>query len=77
MVKHPFKVHVWAILKRKIEKKIKKMVAQKKKISIKIFFNIIQEEWDDLDNAVIVNCINSMPNQVKACIDAEGAHTKY
>ncbi len=69
--------NVWAILKRKIEKKIKKMVAQKKKISIEIFFNVIQEEWDDLDDAVIVNCINSMPNRIKACIDAEGAHTKY
>ncbi len=53
------------------------MMAQKKKISIKNFFNVIQEEWDDLDDAIIVNCINSMPNRVKACINAKGAHTKY
>jgi transposase len=69
--------NVWAILKKNIEKRIKKMVAQKKNISIDIFFNVIREEWDDLDNSVIVNCINSMPNRIKACIEAEGGHTKY
>lgn len=69
--------NIWSNLKRNVERKIKKMVAQKKKISIEIFFNVIREEWDDLDNTVIVNCINSMPNRIKACIDAEGAHTKY
>jgi transposase len=69
--------NVWAILKRKVEIKIKKMVAQKKKLSNEIFYNIIQEEWDDFDDDIIVNCINSMPNRIIACIDAEGAHTKY
>lgn len=69
--------NIWAILKKKIEKNIKKLVAQKKKISIEVFLNVIREEWDNLDNAAIVNCINSMPNRIKACIDAEGAHTKY
>jgi len=38
---------------------------------------IFQEEWDDFDDDIIVNCINSMPNRIIACIDAEGVHTKY
>ena len=53
------------------------MVAQKKKISKEIFFELIRKEWDDLEHHVIVNCINSMRSQIDACIDAEGGHTKY
>ena len=53
------------------------MVAQKKKISNECFINVIREEWDDLDNSVIINCINSMPNRIQACIDADGGYTKY
>ena len=53
------------------------MVAQKKKISKDIFFNLIREEWDDIENIVIVNCINSMPSCIKICINAKEGHTKY
>jgi transposase len=69
--------NVWAILKKNVEKKVKSMVAQKKKISKEIFLELIRKEWDDLENDVIVSCINSMPSRIQACIDAEGGHTKY
>ena len=69
--------NVWSTLKKNIEKKIKKMVAQKKKISNETFINVIREEWDNLDNSIIINCINSMQNRIQACIDANGGHTKY
>jgi transposase len=69
--------NVWAILKKNVEKKVKSMVAQKKKISKEIFCDLIRREWNDLENVVIVNCINSMQSRIKACIDAEGGHTKY
>ncbi|GES89422.1 IS630 family transposase [Rhizophagus clarus] len=39
--------------------------------------NVEKKEWDDLDNNVIVNCINGMRSRIEACIDAEGGHTKY
>ena len=69
--------NVWAILKKNVEKKVKSIVAQKKKISKDIFFNLIREEWDGLEKDVIVNTISSMKNRVQACIEAEGCHTKY
>ena len=53
------------------------MIAQKKKVSKNNFISIIREEWEGIDKKVIVNSINSMQNRVQACIDAEGAHTKY
>ncbi|GBC01784.1 hypothetical protein RclHR1_04330002 [Rhizophagus clarus] len=69
--------NVWAILKKNIEKKVKSIVIQKKSITNDIFFALIRKEWDDLDNNVIVNCINSMRSRIETCIDAEGGHTKY
>ncbi|GES86291.1 CGG triplet repeat-binding protein 1 [Rhizophagus clarus] len=30
-----------------------------------------KKKWDDLDNNVIVNCINSMQSHIEACIDQE------
>lgn len=69
--------NVWAVLKGKVEKKIKNLVAKKKNITCGIFLNTIRQEWDDIDNAVLLRCINSMPNRIQACIDAEGGHTKY
>lgn len=69
--------NVWAILKRKVEKRIKELVAKKKNITCATFLNTIRQEWDDLDDSVLLRCIESMPNRVQACIDAEGGHTKY
>lgn len=69
--------NVWAVLKGKVEKKIKNLVAKKKNITCNLFLNTIRQEWDDLDDAVLLRCINSMPNRIQACIDAEGGHTKY
>jgi len=69
--------NVWAVLKHNIENRIKKMVAEKVKISQSVFLNLIREEWDGLEKNVIVNSISSMKNRIQACIDAEGGHTKY
>jgi len=69
--------NVWAVLKKNVEKRIKKMVAQKKKIAQNIFIDIITDEWDSLEKDVIVNSISSMKNRIQACIEAEGGHTKY
>src|SRR6185312_13936273 len=63
--------NVWAILKTKVEKKIKNLVAKNKKISQEIFLTTIMREWNDLDNSVLLRCIESMPNRIQACIDAE------
>ena len=69
--------NIWAILKHNVEKHVKKMIAEKKKVSKNKFIGIIREEWEGIEKNVIVNSIGSMQNRVQACIDAEGAHTKY
>src|SRR5688572_20842695 len=51
--------NVWSILKRKVERNVKKLVV-KKKISQEIFLTLIRQAWDDLNNFVLLQCIESM-----------------
>jgi len=69
--------NVWAILKHKVEKRVKLMVAKKEKISEDIFINVIKEEWEKFPDSTVVSTIRSMKKRLSACIEAEGSHTKY
>jgi len=53
------------------------MVIKNKKISQEEFLNIVRQEWHDFDNNILLQCIDSMRDWVKACIDAEGGQTNY
>jgi hypothetical protein len=70
--------NIWAILKRNIEKKVKAMVAKKKrKVSQAVFIALVEEEWQNISDEVVLTCITSMPDHIQACIEAEGGHTEY
>ena len=69
--------NVWAILKKKVERKVKYMVIKNKKILQEEFIDIIRQEWHDLDNDILLRCINSIQDRIKACIKAEGGQTNY
>ena len=53
------------------------MVIKNKKISQEEFLDIVRQEWHDLDNNILLQCIDSMRDRIKACIDAEGGQTNY
>jgi transposase len=69
--------NIWAVLKHSVEKRIKKMVAKKKKISQDNFIEIVREEWEELPQDVLLSSIGCMKKRLEACIAAEGGHTKY
>jgi transposase len=69
--------NIWAILKRIVEKEVKKMVAQKKNVSRDVFVSLVEEGWKRIGDDVILSCIRSMSDRIQACIEAEGGHTKY
>jgi len=69
--------NVWAVLKKKVERKVKYMVIKNKKISQEEFLDIVRQEWHDLDNNILLQCIDSMRDRIKACIDAEGGQANY
>ena len=69
--------NIWAVMKHWVEKKVKKIVARKKKISQDTSMTVVREEWDNISQDVLLSTIGSMKKHLQACIDAEGGHTKY
>ena len=69
--------NVWAVLKRNVEKKVKAMVAQKQNVSQETFITLVEEEWNNLSEEVLLNNIHSMQNRIQQCIAMEGNNTKY
>jgi hypothetical protein len=69
--------NIWAILKRNVEKRVKKMVAQKMSISQAIFASLVEEEWKSIGDDVVLRCIGSMSDRIQECINAEGGYTDY
>ena len=50
--------NVWAVLKKKVERKVKYMVIKNKNLQEE-FLDIVRQEWHDLDNNVLPRCINT------------------
>ena len=69
--------NVWAVLKRNVEKKVKAMVARKQNVSQETFIALVEEEWNNLSEEVLLNNIHSMQNRIQQCIAMEGNNTKY
>ena len=53
------------------------MVAKEKTVSQAVFIALVEEEWQNVSDEVVLTCITSMPDRIQACIDAEGGYTKY
>ncbi|GES85240.1 uncharacterized protein LOC111106029 [Rhizophagus clarus] len=88
MVKHPFKIHVWGAISVKgkigmhmfienLDRNLYRQILNEHLYDNANAMHDRRKEWDDLDNNVIVNCINSMRSRIEACIDAKGGHIKY
>ena len=69
--------NIWAFLKRKVEKRIKGMIAKKESVSEEVFRSIVEDEWMNIPDQILLTNIYSMSSRVQACIEAEGGHTKY
>ncbi len=61
--------NVWAILKRNIEKRNPENLENLKAI--------IVEEWQNLDQQIIFNCIMSMTSRVQSLIERKGKKINY
>ena len=69
--------NLWAILKRRVEKHVNKLLAKKKSITIDVFLDIIQKEWEGIDNEIFINLIRSMPSRLEQVIKGNGNKISY
>ena len=60
-----------------ILRKSQAIVAKKRKVSQAVFIALVEEEWQNISDEVVLTCITSMPDRIQACIEAEGGHTEY
>ena len=40
-------------------------------------FELVKNEWKNMDKKYLRNLIKSMPRRIKAVVEAKGGHTKY
>ena len=69
--------NLWSILKRRVEKHVNKLLAKKKSITIDIFLDIIQKEWEGIEDEIFINLIRSMPSRLKQVIEGDGNKISY
>jgi transposase len=69
--------NLWSIMKRKVEKKVNKLLGEKKKITTQLFMEIIKGECENLDSNMCLNLVNSMPRRLELVIQNAGRKIKY
>jgi hypothetical protein len=67
---YPIK-NLWNILKRCVERQVNKLVV-KKSITIDIFQDIIQKEWERIELESFINLIKSMSLKLEQIIKGNG-----
>ena len=64
--------NLWAILKKKVEKKVGIWLMKEKKLTITEFQAIIKQEWESLDRDLYLKLSRSMKNCIDQVIEREG-----
>lgn len=63
--------NLWAIIKKRVEKRVNKII-RKKKISITNWHEIIQEEWEGISVDLCLNLVNGMSGRLNDVIENNG-----
>ena len=69
--------NLWAILKKKVEKKVGIWLMKEKKLTITEFQEIIKQEWEGLDRDLYLKLSRSMKNRIDQVIEREGKKCDY
>jgi transposase len=69
--------NLWAIIKKRVEKRVNKIIRKKKKITIECWYGIIREEWEDISEELCLNLINGMPGRLDEVIQTNGKRINH
>ena len=64
--------NLWAIMKKRVEKKVNQRILQKKSIGLDDFLLIIRSEWDNIDKSILSNLCSGMKERLEAVIEKGG-----
>jgi len=63
--------HVWDELGRRVKRR------QRQPVNVAELTTALQEQWNNLPVAFIRKLCNSMRSRLRACVAANGGHTRY
>ncbi len=69
--------NLWAIIKKRVKKKVNKWISKKKLVTQSVFMEIIKEEWLNIDQNLCLNLVDSMKRRVKLVIERNGNIIQY
>ena len=69
--------NLWSILKGRIEKQVNKLVLKKNSVTVDVFCEIIQKEWEGIESEIFLNLACSMKSRIKLVIESKGNKIPY
>ena len=64
--------NLWAIMKKRVEKRVNQRVIQKKSVGLNDFLSIIRSEWENLDLDLLSNLCAGMKKRLEDVIKKKG-----
>ena len=69
--------NLWQILKTRVEIQINELLVKKQKVTVEIFREAIQKEWEKIEKSTYVNLAHSMPSRLNEIIERNGNKISY
>ena len=69
--------NLWSILKGRVEKQVNKLVLKKNSVTVDVFCEIIQKEWEGIEPEIFLNLACSMKSRIELVIESEGNKIPY
>ena len=65
-------LNLWAIIKKRVEKRVNKIIRKEKTISVECWHGLIREEWEDVSTDLCLNLVNGMSGRLNEVIENDG-----
>ncbi|CAB4486007.1 unnamed protein product [Rhizophagus irregularis] len=69
--------NLWSFLKGRVEKQVNKLVVKKEPVTVDVFCEIIQKEWEGIEPEIFVNLVRSMKTRLEMVIEGDGNKIPY
>lgn len=69
--------NLWAIMKRRVEKEVNKQVCEKNPVNSAVFQEIIRSEWNNIEETILLNLVNSMRKRLGQVLAKNGNKINY
>jgi len=60
-----------------VEKHVNKLILKKNLITVDVFCEVIQEEWEGIEPEIFLNLVRSMKSRIELVIEGEGNKIPY